>query len=456
MLRVRRLVQLLVTAAFVAYLVWPREAPFGQYLFKLDALAIGGASLASRAALTALVFAALLVVVTLLFGRVFCGWVCPLGALSDGVDYIVRQQPRKPNLRRVKTDVLIVVVCLAVGGISLFWLLDPLNWAARIGGVFGVGHIEFGWVLLLGGALLAIEAVLGKRGFCRVLCPLGALLGAVGKVSGYKFEVSDACIDCGDCVKVCRARAFTAKPSDHDHGECIHCRECEQVCPTDAIKFRYFAPKLHRPDPLRRSLVFSLAGGVGLTAAVRFGGKALAAPKPTLRPPGTVPENRLHSLCIRCGSCLRACPTGGIVGDGPEGLLWWQTPRLSGREGGCAFDCNICGQVCPTGAIKPLKLDEKKRLKLGVAKINQDLCIAYHRRQACLICYAVCPVDAIKMTKSENKLKWGEKLLLPEIIEGRCIGCGLCETACPVAGAGAIVTEALSMQKLLVEKLDLT
>lgn len=437
---VTQIVSLALFAAGVAYAPHWRAA---RLLFKGDPLSAGAASLALRAVVAAVVIVAASLVLTLFYGRVFCGWACPLGSVVDGLDFVLRRRPRAAKWRTLKYHLLIVIASLAAGGFAVAWLFDPLNWAARIIALPLGAHAEISAGATLLATLALLETLVGRRGFCRVLCPLGALLGALTAVTGYRFKVAKTCTQCGTCVERCRMVALANTPPKQRRAECIHCRECDTACPAQAISFRYARKPVYRaPDLARRQFLFSLAGGLAAAFGLRSLEDWLTSPATVLRPPGAVPDEQFRNQCIRCGSCLRACPTGGLRADlGHSGLPWLEAPRLSGRDGGCSFDCNACGQVCPTGAIRPLPLDQKNSLRLGLAEIDWSRCVVYARRDPCLVCHAACPVGAIQLTDSRTPLKWGGTLLVPKIVADLCIGCGLCEAACPVAGKGAVYTK---------------
>ena len=345
MRKARVATQLASLALFAVSVAFALHWRAGRLLFQGDPLNAGAASLALRAAVAAIFIVVASLVLTLFYGRVFCGWACPLDSVVDKLDFVLRRRPRAANWRALKYHLLIVIACLAAGGLAVAWLLDPLNWAARIIALPLGAHAEIFAGATLLAILVSLEASLGRRGFCRVLCPLGALLGAVTVVTGYRFKVAKTCTQCGTCVERCRMVALANTPPKQRRAECIHCRECDTACPVHAISFRYARrPAYHAPDLARRQFLFSLAGGLAAAFGLRSRGDWLNSPTATLRPPGAVPDAQFRNQCIRCGSCLRACPTGGLRADlGHSGLPWFETPRLSGRDGGCSFECNACG-----------------------------------------------------------------------------------------------------------------
>jgi MauM/NapG family ferredoxin protein len=427
-------VQILSLALFATLLHAPAAA-WPELFFRFDALGNAAAALAARALFWSLLLALALALVTFLFGRVFCGWACPLGAVIDGIDRLVGLAPRFAGLRRLKYHALILLLVLAASGVAVAWWFDPLVWAGRLLAPL-VDPAAAGIVLAL---LLVLSAVFGRRAFCRVLCPLGALLGWAASVSPFSHQVSAACTACGRCVERCRMAALGPGAADLLRAECVHCRECEERCPEGAIGFGYLrAPVPRRPDPLRRRYLATLGGGMAIGAVVRWMPDRAEA-VPALRPPGALPPDGFAARCIRCGACLRACPTATLRPSAFEaGALSLQTPLLVAREGGCDYDCNACGRVCPTGAIADLPLEEKRALVIGRAVIDRGRCVVVARAQPCLVCYAACPLGAITLDPSGGRTRHGQPLLLPRVVDERCTGCGLCEARCPVAGAAAI------------------
>jgi MauM/NapG family ferredoxin protein len=431
---VRRTVQAAVLVLFALLLFGPDTA-WPEAFYRFDPLGNAVAALAARAIFWSLLFSLALAVVTFFLGRVFCGWVCPLGTLIDGIDSAAGVRVRFPRLRQIKNHILVLLLVLAAFGVAAAWLLDPLAWAGRLLAPLP----DWIWSLLVVLILAATVAVLGRRAFCRVLCPLGALLGWIASCSPFARTVSPACTACGRCVERCRMAALGPGTSDLLPSECVHCRECDDRCPERAIAFTYLrTPVPRQPDPLRRQYLATLGAGAALGALARF------IPGPTgtraaLRPPGALPESDFEDRCIRCGTCVRICPTATLrAGAGSARLLSFQAPVLVARDGGCDFGCNACGRVCPTGAIVELPLNEKQRLVIGRAEIDRELCVAVARGQPCLVCYAACALGAIALDHDGRTTRWGSQLLVPRVVTERCTGCGVCEARCPVADPGAI------------------
>ena len=500
--RVRRAVQILTFAAFV-YLLFAalqrlEPQPLASIFFRFDPLAALTTMLAARDWLAPFALAFITVGVTLVLGRVWCGWICPLGTLLGWLRFrparrLAGRVP--PVLRRVKYVLLGAIVVLAALANLTLLVLDPLSLLTRTlttsaipGFVYIVDALEragMGWgptvevvtwvedtfrgsvlptiqpryeqavalfLLLLAIVLLNL---LADRFWCRYLCPLGALLGLLAKVQLVRPVATDGCGACGACASACRVDAITtagvgepaAKPIQVVSSECTMCLDCLVACPTSGGMTLGAA----RPgpwaeyDPGRRSVL--IAVGAGVTAAVLFGtGVARAVKRPGLiRPPGAQDEGRFLSHCLRCGECMKVCPTSGLQPTlGEAGLEGLWTPVLRSRLGYCDYACHACGQVCPSGAIPPLALPEKRRRVIGVAVIDKDRCLPWASGTPCVVCEEMCPVP-------EKAIELGGRRLItrangsqdylsrPRVVAERCIGCGICEYKCPLEGSSAIV-----------------
>jgi MauM/NapG family ferredoxin protein len=442
--------------------------------------------------------ALLMVVVGLVWGRIFCAYVCPLGFCIDVVDHGLGKTGRRPAIRKRPQDeaeegvqpetwpepsrgalassglqwVLLgmVFVGLAFKN-SLPLVLDPIGLATRsfavifyplgiwvangtIGllrplaeqrGWYGLAYYALpqpGFQAAIGNlALLALVLGLGlltRRFWCRSLCPLGALLGLLGRLAPSRRRVTAACTACGQCQGACPMGAIGEDPFRTRQSACIQCKSCQAVCPVDAISFslrpRREARYLPLPEGLsRRNFFFGMGFGSMAIVLTRLDPRYVKKTDRTLRPPGALPEEDFLATCIRCGACLRICVTHTLQASGMEkGLIQWGTPIHNMRVAGCEQQCNLCGKICPTGAIRDLPLIERQHAKIGTAVIIRETCVAWAKNRLCLLCDEACPYNAIVFRPVEGHKR-------PFVDESRCNGCGMCEAVCPVNGEAAIV-----------------
>ncbi|MBW1990115.1 MAG: 4Fe-4S binding protein [Deltaproteobacteria bacterium] len=435
--RSRKIVQAACLVFFAAFLAFPGLLSWADFSFGLLPSA-GAGRLAARMLGAGLVFFLLFMVSGLLVGRAFCGWVCPLGTLSDGVNWVAGKKPRGRRLAPARHAVaagLWVAAAPAALGFSAIFYLAPLAWASRLGAALpGLKPDPMGLLAVLS-VFAGIEKLLGRRGFCRVVCPAGTTLGWAAAASPYAPRRGEGCTDCGKCASLCFTGALGRE--SYRPSMCLHCRECVEQCPSGALSFGWGKP--FPADASRRSVLAALAGGAVAGALLAKAAPAKASAPAPVRPPGAVSEDVFSDLCVRCGSCVRACPTGGIVAAGPaHGARMFQTPILSGRDGGCDYLCNACTAVCPTGALSPLSLEAKQKAKIARVDLDRRLCLPFSRGYACLCCFAACPTGAVRLEPSGRALPWGDPLFYPKVDQQACIGCGLCQAACPVAGDGAV------------------
>ncbi|MGC9469654.1 MAG: 4Fe-4S binding protein [Anaerolineae bacterium] len=495
MRRLRQLTQILALAVFLYLFVYatflnPQRA-WADLFYHLDPLVALTTILARRAWVAGFGLAAITVVVTLLFGRVWCGWICPLGTvlgwLRSGRRRYRRTAPSE-RWRGAKYVILLVIVVAAALGNQTLLFFDPLTvmtrtlgvalWPALKSGIYSAEAALYQLPILWGLLDAVHEGVIypvfrdvisvfslavpvlffflalvalnwwAERAWCRYFCPLGGLLALLSKLSFVRREVSGACAACALCTGDCPTGTIDPRRGYRsDPAECIVCYDCVDECRRDGVGFRWqgarWRPAAWREyDPARRQML----AGVGAAVA----GVALAGVEPItqrqlahlVRPPGaSSPE--FESLCIRCGECVRVCPTQGLQPSlfeaGVQNVL---TPRLVPRLGYCDYRCNACGEVCPTGAIPPLTVAEKQTTPIGLARVDQSRCLPWAYDIPCIVCEEVCPVPhkAIWLETAEVVDAAGATLTIqrPVVVKELCIGCGICEYQCPMGGESAI------------------
>ena len=445
--RVRQLVQFLLLALFL-YLVYKttREggSPIPVNLFsRFDPLMALTSMLAARKAILTFAPAIITVLATLALGRFWCGWLCPLGTILDLFGPNVRKAiPQR--LRQAKYFLLFIIIFAALFANLTLIFLDPITILVRplAGAIYpGIQRaiaassesqpliypiLALPLVIILGLNLLA------RRFWCRYLCPLGALVALLSKFSWLKRFVMDSCVKCKQCVPECPMDTISEEDFSSDPGECLQCLNCFARCAVASQIFEGgWSPGFgYEYDPSRRQLLASLA--VGVVGAGLLQTNFLKSKNPfQLRPPGAKEEEFL-TRCVRCGQCIKVCPSNALhLALFEAGLESIWSPLLVPRIGYCDYSCNACGQVCPTQAIPPLSLEEKRKAVIGIAQVDQDRCIS------CMICRDTCPVPekAIEVVEVERE---GMMVMLPQVVPQLCIGCGFCEYVCPVEGESAI------------------
>lgn len=429
-------------------------------------------------------------ITTVLLGRVFCGWVCPLGTLNNLSGSLKKGRTETPakNRYRFKYYILIFILAASVFSLQLVGMLDPLSLLIRslsisvypivsraasavfdtffdlnLPVVTGMTEAIYAFLkkavlpfqqplyLQSAGIGLLFFIVLGlnlfeRRFWCKYLCPLGALLGLLSRYALVRRSVSEGCHSCGACDAVCQGNAASSGKEDWKKSECLLCMNCDDVCPKNAVRFGFTGRSSTASMDLgKRRVIGSILAGVIAAPLLKVSPivKATSRYPELIRPPGALDERAFLDRCIKCGECMKVCTTNGLqptlTEAGIEGI--W-SPVLVPRIGYCEYRCTLCGQVCPTGAIRRLEPEEKAKVKIGLAMIDKGRCLPHAHATSCIVCEEVCPVPgkAIWFEKVVVKNREGTELLLkqPKVDIERCIGCGICEAKCPVIGRPAI------------------
>jgi polyferredoxin len=386
-----------------------------------------------------------LLILAIVLGRVFCGWICPLGSLIEALDFILsplrrrnpitlRRFPKRKLLIRYPVSVFLLgaVLLTVFTPVPVLQFLHPNIWIIRI-----VSLTTLGLVFL---ALLLLFSLFARRLWCTYLCPLGALYGLLARIPLLRLRIR-ACSSCGCCER-CPTEAANYEQREILAHQCLVCFDYEAGCPVQG--FRFGPPRKGKPgdggspsSPSRRSflkhgllLVAGLASG-GLLTGIGVLRRRITA---LLRPPGVVDEVRFVENCLRCLQCVRSCPNQIIkITGGEHGLAGLYTPHLEFRPYGCDYFCQVCQQVCPNRAIPLQTLEQKQSTPIGTARIDENLCVVYKEKFNCLVCEEVCPVPekAIRYEVTDERSKEGEMLREPRMVPELCIGCGICEAKCP-------------------------
>lgn len=423
----------------------------------------------------ALNFAAIafVLLLTLVFGRIYCSVICPMGVFQDlviRVHKLLSPKGRKPKRHFVKEPrivrygvlALVIVTALTFSQLLLTILAPYSAYGRMVRSIVGLSRGEsLAPALLITAAatlvVICVCAWIWGRGWCNTVCPVGSVLGLVSRFSLFKVSIDQSqCVSCRKCEKGCKSSCIDIDTHTIDHSRCVDCFDCLDSCPKGGIKFRFSLPRKAKTGPVTESVDKGRRAFMATTALV---GSSLALGAQNKRLDGgladvidkTSPERSerlvpfgaesvkdFYDRCTACQLCVSNCPNGVLRPSTDIGHFL--QPQMGYEKGWCRPECTTCSQVCPAGAIRPLKAEEKLTHKIGTAKVNLSLCLAAKDEAGCGNCSRHCPVGAVRMVKTD-----GYHRSIPVVAEAQCIGCGACEYLCPARPISAITVDGISV-----------
>lgn len=433
---------------------------------------------------------AVMVVLTLLFGRLYCSVVCPLGILQDLFARLGRKAKKNhygfsPEKRMLRYGLLVLFVALMVAGVgqiaawiapysafgrivsTLFaplwqWGNNLLAWLAERAGSYAFYPVEVWWkgtaLFVVALTILVVVGVLAWRNgrtWCNTVCPVGTVLGFLSRFSWMRPVINtEKCNGCGLCERNCKASCIQAKEHRIDLSRCVVCFDCLDACKRGAISYesrRKAARHTEQGDASRRTFLAltALFAGTAVAEAKRQkvdGGLAVIVDKEApqrkrpLVPAGARSWKHFTQHCTACQLCVSACPNQVLRPS--TGLTTLLQPEMGYEKGYCRPECTKCSEVCPAGAIRPITREEKSSEQIGRAVWVKENCLPATEGVKCDNCARHCPTGAIQMVEHDGKR-------IPAIDTEKCIGCGACEYLCPARPFSAIYVDGNEQHRTL-------
>lgn len=423
-------------------------------------------------------------ILTIFFGRVYCSTICPLGTFQDIFIHINKKIHKRKRYVFTKPGyvfhyaLFIFISILAIfGSLTLLNLLEPFsnygrivtslfepivtmlnNFAASIMMRFNyyflytipLRNVDLDKLIYPIIFLLFLGYLSYKRGriFCNLLCPAGALLGLISRFSIYKIIVNkNSCNNCGACERMCKANCIDSEKQKIEFAACIGCFNCISACPTGGVIYTHNIQKIsisrkERFNFSRRNFLNGIITPIvsmtvsqiaALDSTVTKTSGYFESKRNPISPPGSQSIDRYTNLCTACHLCVSACPAQVLYPSLFQyGVVGIFQPLMNYSASYCNYECTVCGEICPTGAIIPLSPEQKKLVQIGKANFFRDDCVVVANKKDCAACSEHCPTKAVYMVPYEGKLK------IPELNNDICVGCGACEHACPTTPRKAI------------------
>jgi ferredoxin len=463
----------LIPSEYTNILLFLQFIPSAIKFYSLESMAAGGFLV--------------VIVLTVLTGRTYCSFLCPLGIgmdLNSRIGGRIKKKFRRYGFKKPFTILRYLflaatLIVTMVWGIYMLTLLDPYSIFGRfmtffakpavivinnfLAGILGKFDIYFLsnipnkgfpliaysipaiFFLLVGGLSLT-----KGRLFCNIMCPVGTLLGLLSKVSVLRIKFDEAaCTRCGRCAIRCKSSCIDFLNHDIDISRCVGCFNCITTCQDKAISYGLveFKKKEHLTDESKRKVITTsvlLLLGVSRLSQGQDNVAPKAKKDTTVKenktfpvcPPGAGSISDFNKDCTACSLCITACPNGVLEPSYKQyGLAGIMQPVMNYHKSFCTYNCTICTEVCPTYALHPLLPDAKKLTQLGKVNFIKDNCIVKTDKTACGACTESCPTKAVFMIQYEGNL------LIPEVNVDICIGCGHCEFACPTVPYKAIFVD---------------
>lgn len=435
---------------------------------------------------------ALLLIITLIFGRIYCSVICPLGVFQDVIARLRRKKNKYSYSKAISwlrySMLCIFAIALVLGIPAIFGLLAPYSSYGRmaqnlfqpiymgINNIFAAIAVNLDsyafystdvWikslptfvVALVTFVIIFVSAWRNGRTYCNTICPVGTTLGFLARFSCFKirFDV-DKCRNCSLCSKGCKASCIDYETHTVDYSRCVACGNCLDKCKFGALSYttqKTTSEKqpANQPDQSKRSFLMATAlmstavwaqeekkvdGGLAAIAD-----KAIPNRQTPITPPGSLSASNMAKHCTGCQLCVSECPNDVLRPS--SDFSHFMQPMSSYERGYCRPECNRCAEVCPTGAIHPITLAEKSSIQIGHAVWIKKNCISVTDGVSCGNCARHCPTGAIEMVPLDADDE--KSPYVPAVNEGACIGCGACENLCPARPFSAIYVEGHEVHK---------